>query len=350
MKKMSIKRIISSMLCFSIISVSMVSSVSAIELGNLNTNPIGGIEKSVNNTTRHSLLDNTIRLNTTRNLNLFNQFWTDFGFYRRQDGRYFLCNMANGIYYDYADIGKSDLLHAKTTFVFRYSDNRVYKKLKFEVGTRMRDVAFELFQISIRIGESVQVIINNSATRDLSVNGFINNNLTGADYSYNIGSNYSNNIAFRLEEEGLYAQYVDQNILPDGNYSIQSYKNQAKSLSVIKGDMSVKAINTNVYDTQQQFNITYDNVKKAYRIKNLNTNDYLSWNSSKGDDVIHFDDGVEYNDQLWYLKFNPSTGGYSLVNAYNFDKFLNLDSNNTNISVAYKRGNTSQQFIFNKID
>ncbi len=345
------KKIISSILCLSIVCISMAGPVSAIELRNLDTNSIStrGIERNVDSINNYSLQENTIRLNTTRHLNLFNQFWTGFGFVQRADGRYFLKNISNGIYYDYTQINPSDLLHARTTFIFRNSDNEVYSKLDFRIGTRMKDLAFELFKISSRMGDSIQIIINDSATRDASITGFINNNLSSVNYEYNLSPNNSRHTAFRLDEAGLYAQYIDQDILPDGNYNIRSDKKQNKSLSVIKGNNSVKAVSTNIEDTQQQFNLTYDNVMKAYRIKNLNTGDYLSWNSTMGDDVIHFGGG-DYYDQLWYLKYNPFSESYALVNAHNFYKFLNLDSNESNISVAYERGNTNQQFIFDKIN
>ncbi|MDK2802355.1 MAG: RICIN domain-containing protein [Oscillospiraceae bacterium] len=83
---------------------------------------------------------------------------------------------------------------------------------------------------------------------------------------------------------------------------------------------------------EKQFNITYDNVKKAYRIKNLYTNDYLTWTSNQNNDVIHFGNG-DYADQLWYLKKQSSANIYSLVNAHNTYRFLNLHSGEINISI-----------------
>ncbi len=352
MKKMSTKRILSSLLCFSIASILTVTSVSAIELKPIDSSSISNrmnlIEMS-NSTHPNSIQNNTIRLNSVRNGNYFNQFWTDFGFYKYPDGTYRLKNLYNGIFYDFYEINSGDTIYRDTVFIFRNSDGQIYRSDSFRMGTKMSYAAAIFQLIELNQGDSVQIITSGDLGRHGAIGGYVNNNLSNLDFGYKLDAHNSRKFQFRVQEDGLYAEYIEQSRIPDGNYMIETAEDSNKALTVIQENNSIKVSSKGMYDGKQKFNLTYDNVKKAYRIKSLYSNDYLSWNSNQNNDVIHFGGG-DYADQLWYLVKQKNTDNYTLVNALNTNRILNLDSNKTNISVAADRDSILQKFTFTKIE
>ncbi len=344
MKRKSIKKIITSLLCFSIVSVLLVNSVSVLAVGN---NILE--DSSIANKNSNSIQDNTIRINTIRNGDTSNQFFTDFGFSKNADGTYRFRNKQNGIFNDSSQINIGDTLYTNTMFTFRNSNGEVYESHSFHSGMKLFFIAQILQQIIIKESDSIQIINNDKSEKQVEIGGNVNNNLTETDYSYGLSSFNSNNFKFTIKQDGLYAEYINQNIIPDGNYMIESVQSPNKFVTIVPGKDSVEASDRGDLYEEKQFNITYDNVKKVYRIKNLYTNDYLTWNSSHNNDVIHFGTGI-YFDQLWYLKKQSGTNIYSFVNAHNLDRFLNLDSDKINISVASERNNNSQKFKLIKLD
>lgn len=102
----------------------------------------------------------------------------------------------------------------------------------------------------------------------------------------------------------------------------------------------------------QIFTLQYDDLNKAYRIKLKNSNNVLHWNKNSGNDVIAGTDvsGTDTvaGERLWYLH-DTGNGTYRISSARNPSKFLNLDANYTNISVANERNNIKQQFKFVKV-
>ncbi|MDK2802850.1 MAG: ricin-type beta-trefoil lectin domain protein [Oscillospiraceae bacterium] len=352
MKKMSTKRILSSLLCFSIASLLTVTSVSAIELKPIDNSSVFNRMSMVempNATQPNSIQNNTIRINSVRNGNYFKQFWTDFGFFKYPDGTYRLKNIYNGIFYEFYQINSADTIFKETVFTFRNSKGEIYKTEAFKMGTKMSYAAAVLQLVELKQGDSIQILPLGDLGRNLAIGGYVNNNLSNVDYGYILDSYYGRRFSFRVEEDGLYNQYIDQTRIPDGNYMIETAENANKALTIISEDNSIKVAGKDMHDGKQQFNLTYDNVKKGYRIKNLYSNEYLSWNSTKGNDVIHFGGG-DYSDQLWYLRKETNTNNYTLVNALNVDLYLNLDSNKTNISVASNRYSILQKFTFTKIE
>lgn len=142
---------------------------------------------------------------------------------------------------------------------------------------------------------------------------------------------------FRVEEEGLYAQYKNQVKIPDGEYIIETAENENR---VIESEGNKVEVNNYSGAARQKFSFIYDNKHKAYKIKG--DNGVFSLFNQNGQDVMNYQDN-NTNDQFWYLE-DAGDGKYRLINASNILKRLNLDANNKNISIAERRHNIKQEF------
>ncbi|SQC85148.1 hemagglutinin component HA33 [Clostridium perfringens] len=142
---------------------------------------------------------------------------------------------------------------------------------------------------------------------------------------------------FRVEEDGLYAQYKNQVKIPDGEYIIKTAENE--NIVIESGGVKVET-NNYIGTNNQKFSFIYDNKHKAYKIKG--NNGVLSLFNKNGSDVMSYQDSST-NDQFWYLE-DVGNSKYRFINASSIFKRLNLDSNNKNISIAERRYNIKQEF------
>jgi len=150
---------------------------------------------------------------------------------------------------------------------------------------------------------------------------------------------------FRPRKDGLYAEYLSHSRLEDGEYYIEVNDDSNKVLDTLSGNN----IEANNYipsgNTQtQKVILEFDEKNYATTIKFARNNKYLTWDKANGYNVVAADKMTngDIGQQYWYL-VESGNGTYNIVSARDHDRYLNLDSNNKNISVSNNRNNTNKQ-------
>lgn len=156
-------------------------------------------------------------------------------------------------------------------------------------------------------------------------------------------SENTNKWRFRVRKDGLYAEYLEQTRLPDGEYYIETADSSNRVLDVLSGNNA----GTNDYNPNsksQKVTLEFDEVNYATRIKFNGVNKYLRWDKKNGNDVIASDKMTsgDIGEQYWHLVDNGN-GTYRIVSARYHVNYLNLDANNTNISVSDNKNNAKKQ-------
>lgn len=293
----------------------------------------------------------------------FKQEWVEFKFVPQGNGTAKLKYYSNGKILNPSDVNQNLTLYANTLF----KTSNIYgheNYTLFERGQRMYNVAEILesftftygaddFQIrplallypdtpvlgrSIKDFESDYGIIYDEGFSGVRIEGPILSNLGNRNVNDDLRfSKRSKLYKFRVEKEGLHAQYKDQVKIPDGKYVIETYENTSKA---VQANSSKVEIGDYIGLNTQRWSFEYDNVRKAYKIKS--DIGVLSLANNVGADVICRLDKNE-NDQFWYIE-DAGNGNYRLINASNVTDRLNLDANNKNISIADNRKNNKQLF------
>jgi hypothetical protein len=180
-----------------------------------------------------------------------------------------------------------------------------------------------------------------------SIGGEIKGNLGKTSFEQVLSSSEGSlEWRFRVREDGVYAEYENQDKLPDGEYIIEMPNSSNRVLDVLSGD-NVGSNNYVSSSNTQKVYLEYDKVNAAYRIKS-SRGKYATWDKANGYDVRWSNkmSGEDVGQQCWYLK-KLDSGYYNIISSRHSDRYLNLDSNNTNISVSNNKNNRhKQQFKF----
>lgn len=293
----------------------------------------------------------------------FKQEWVEFKFVPQGNGTAKLKYYSNGKILNPSDVNPNLTLysatHLSTSNIYGYQKNILFKR-----GQKMYNVAeilesfiftygaddFQLrplvllYPVVPPLGRSTEDsqsnynMIYDEGFSGVKIEGPILSNLGNRDVNDDLRfSKRSDLYKFRVEKEGLHAQYKYQVKIPDGEYVIETYEDTSKSVQANGSNVEIGdyiGLNT------QKWRFEYDNVRKAYKIKsNIGV---LSLANKVGADVICRLDKNE-NDQFWYIE-DAGNGNYRLINASNVTDRLNLDANNKNISIADNRNNNKQLF------
>lgn len=296
----------------------------------------------------HSLNDNVVRLDVYKYDNTWGNvgsFWGDFKFLDMGDGSVRLRPTSGGNIVDPSSINSNIYLSSTTTFKYIDNNGYVYKSRTFMAGHSIRELAQEMGSVKLRYGlDRLQIITDiPGATKRLAILGTINNNLDNYDYANVIRPERSKSYRFRIERDGLYAEYIDQVKISDGEYLIETGNNANRVLDKNDYNNIIRNIGVKNYSPNsesQKFRFEYDNKKSAYKIRI--GEQLLTWNSTSDNNVIYYyDDGAA--NQCWYLQ-KGDNGRYKIVSAKDTNRILNLDVDAKNISVAERRNNINQQF------
>lgn len=291
-----------------------------------------------------SLSNNTIKILTSYGGWNPTSFYQDFRFLDMGDGSVRLRPMQNNNFASPSDLPSSAVIEAPLTIKFIDNEGNVYWQKQFNALCLIKDLANEISNVKIRYGlDSIQIIpFGDTGSKKLAITGEVYSNLDNQNYGDVIRESTATRYQFRVEKDGLYAQYINQVRIPDKEYIIENVEDYSKVLDfdVIRNSIATSGYNPS--SINQRFKLEYDNTHKAYKIKLINHNTLLSWESGSGNDVISYPEGP-YSDQYWYLE-STSSGNHRLVSAHNIYKVLNLDADGYNISVANRNNTLKQEF------
>lgn len=279
--------------------------------------------------------------------------WVEFKFVPQGDGTAKLKYYSNGQILSPSDVNPKLTLYYNTQLklgnIYGYDGLGYYKR-----GQYMYDVARMLEALTFTYGvDNFQIIqvpptilppgpVNSRFAVDegiigARIEGTIHSNLGNRDFNDDLRFSGTRGLyQFRVERDGLYAQYKNQVRIPNGEYIIETAENANR---VIESQGST--VKTEEYRNlnNQKFKFEYDNRRKAYKIKgNAGVLSLLS----DGANVMNYTENNS-NDQFWYLE-DAGNGKYRLINASKIFKRLNLDANHSNISIAERRYNIKQEF------
>lgn len=267
-----------------------------------------------------------------------------FGFYDMGDGSVRLRAMANNSFIDPESLPTTAIV---PSCVIKFIDNTgaIYWEGNYTVFSySIKHIAKDISNVKLRYGlDSIQIIHENSYDqKNLKIFGTVKSNLEEIDFVNNIRKNTEENYSFRIERDGLYAQYMKQIRLPENReYIIETVEEPVKVLSQSFSHNAEVAIYKSLDSGRQTFNLIYDNKEKAYKIKTIWAS-VIYWETASGKSV-KISNGYVPEDAFWYLQ-RSDNNSYNLLSASNIGQFLNLDSNGVNISVAEKRNNIKQKF------
>ncbi|HAT4353124.1 TPA: ricin-type beta-trefoil lectin domain protein [Clostridium perfringens] len=216
---------------------------------------------------------------------------------------------------------------------YMYNVAEILENLTFTYGVdNFQIITHELLlpptPMNVRFGHNEGII-------GAKIEGTVHSNLGNRDFNDDLRFSGTRELyQFRIEKDGLYAQYKNQVKIPDGEYIIETAENINR---VVATDRGMVRTQDYVGLNNQKFIFEYDNKRQAYKIKG--NNGVLSL---VGEDVKFFND-IEANHQFWYIE-NVQYGKYRLINASDVVKRLNLDDDNSNISIARNSNNFKQEF------
>lgn len=233
---------------------------------------------------------------------------------------------------------------------------------KFDRATSMRSFGQYLESLTFTYNvDTIQIVRNPYMIPDFSTDGSpvytyhgkIHSNLQNQDFNMTFWSpENTSDWRFRIRKNGLYAEYIKQDKIPDGEYIIETAEYSNRVFDLLSGN-NIGVSNYMPNTTSQIFNVQYNDLYKAYMIKPKNSNKVLHWDKSNGNNVIA-GDNLTYSDdlageRLWYLH-NTGNGTYRISSARKQSNVLNVDANYSNISVTNNKNNKKQEFKFVKVD
>ncbi len=310
--------------------------------------------------TEDSIENNSIKFLAYRYPFDIKQEWVEFKFVDQGNNTAKLKLYANGKFISPNDLPENLALYHKRLFI-KFTNIYGYKgQTVVNRGTSMRWVAESLESLTFTYDvDTIQIVRYGFLIPDFDTEGYpmytyhgrLHSNLHNIDFNQAFGfAENTERWQFRVRKDGLYAEYLPQDRIPDGDYIIESAECSNRVLDVLSGN-NIGMSNYIPKTSSQIFTLQYDELRKAYKIKLKNKNQVLHWDKTNGKNVIATDDkgSEEIGEQFWYLK-DAGDGAYQIFNARNLYEFLNVDSNHTNVSVAKERNNLKQKFKFVKVD
>lgn len=238
-----------------------------------------------------------------------------------------------------------------------------HKGMLLNRATSMRSIAQYLESLTFTYGVDAFRIVKRPAVNPIDFDydgwftfgygGKIQGNLGNLDFNniFTFSEN-TNNWRFRVRKDGLYAENLNQSIL-EGEYYIEPVDHSNRVVDILSGNN----VGTNNYipnSESQKVILEFDELNYATKIRfgrKTRTDKYLRWDKANGNNVIASDEMTsgDIGQQYWYLVENGD-GTYNIISSRLSTRFLNLDTNNTNISVAQQRNNTKQKFRLVKVN
>jgi len=223
-------------------------------------------------------------------------------------------------------------------------------------ATNMRSIAEYLESLTFTYGVDALRIVKLPSVNiiDFDREGFftfgyggnIKGNLSNTDfYHYLTASQNTTECRFRVRKDGLYAEYLNQSRLEDGEYYIETVESSNRVLDTLSGwNVGTKNYIPSGNTQTQKVMLEFDEVNHGTTIKFVRNGKYLTWDKANGNNVVASDKMTsgDIGQQYWYLEENKD-GTYGIVSARQTNRYLNLDSNNENISVSNNRNNASKQ-------
>ncbi|WP_013942292.1 RICIN domain-containing protein [Clostridium perfringens] len=304
----------------------------------------------VNAETKDGISNNSIKLLAYNYPWDFKTQWIEFKFVPQGNGTAKLKYYSDGKILNTSDINPNLTLYYDTYLklgnIYGYDGVSIFKR-----GQYMYNVAQLLESLTFTYGvDNFQIITHSLLPPPTPMNarfghdegiigakieGTVHSNLGNRDFNDDLRFSGTRELyQFRVEKDGLYAQYKNQVKIPDGEYIIETVENINR---VVATDRGMVITQDYVGLNNQKFTFEYDNKRQAYKIKG--NNGVLSL---VGEDVKFFND-IEANHQFWYIE-NAQHGKYRLINASDVVKRLNLDADNSNISIARNNNNFKQEF------
>lgn len=288
-------------------------------------------ENSISPERNHSLQQNLIRISVNKGMG--NGYWADFKFVEQGDGTLRLKHVFDGRIYEPHEINENIDVGGPITIKFIDDAGNTYFERKYLSESTLRQLASDVGNVVIRYGlDHIQIIpYENTGRLRAAITGPVHQNFANEDFATVIRNNAGNAYKFRIERNGLHAHYINQTIIPDGNYTMEIHKT-GNIRFVVRPNAQTQPNNRRVYaemfnyldGAHRVWNFTYDHERNAYKIKSVSPdNQYLAWNSQKNHEVIVYPNIGEPSDQFWHLtKAGPNDNSYNIVNARN--KYMHL--------------------------
>ncbi|MGC5816169.1 hypothetical protein [Clostridium perfringens] len=286
-----------------------------------------------------ALENNKIRLRVTKDAS-FSDYWGEFGFVNVGNNEVKLRPIYNGKPVHYSEFPDNIQLNKPIGIKIINNNGEVYGSAEFIALNKVKDIARFLEAYNLKYGvDSIQIIPfydNNPFT----ITGNIKSNLNYYDYETKISKKQAQNFKFRVEPDGLYAEYIPQTVIPDGVYIIETGDNSNNVLSH-ENTTDLLSINFN-NSINQKFLLKYDKKNKAYKIISQK-NGYLLTCSEYGNKNIYMIHDNDFSGQLWYLQKLPN-GNYRIVSSLNTTNRITFNLNNNSVKSEYMKDDITQEF------
>lgn len=319
---------------------------------NLNVNVVKAVESidSINN--------NSIKLLAYEYPFDIKQKWIEFKFEDQGNNTAKLKCYVDGVRVEPMNLKPKLALYDRITFTLR-NIYGYYGGNAFNRATSMQIVATFLESLTFTYDvDTIQLIRYKTQDPNFSregdpvfkYEGTIHANHENRDFNMTFWeSKLSEDWQFRVRKDGLYAEYLMQDRVDDGTYIIESAEDPNQVLSLLPGN-NIGMSNYIPNNTSQQFTLEYDSWASAYKIKiGTSHRDLVQWDKNNGNNVVSSLIKPQCGEQFWYLH-DTADGYYKISSARQSTKYLNVDANNTNVSVTNNRNNLKQKFKLVKVN
>ncbi|MDO4534993.1 MAG: hypothetical protein Q4B63_04190, partial [Clostridium perfringens] len=224
--------------------------------------------KIVKAETRDGIGNNSIKLLAYAHPYDIKQEWIEFKFVPQGDETAKLKCYSNGKFIDPSEIKSNLALYHKTKFKI----TNIYgheETSEFVRGTSIVSIAQYLETLTFTYdADTIQVLpqayYENEGLTVAKFGGDINSTLREPDFNNDLRFSARRELyRFRVRRDGLYAEYVPQVTIPDGEYIIETAENANKVIETEKYD-----VRTGQYKSldNQKLQFQYDDLRKAYKV------------------------------------------------------------------------------------
>ncbi|XZJ61846.1 hypothetical protein ACSXEL_16250 (plasmid) [Clostridium perfringens] len=214
----------------------------------------------------------------------------------------------------------------------------VYGSTDFIALNRIKDISIFLEAYNLKYGvDSIQIILfydNNPFT----ITGNVKANLDYYDYETKISKKQAKDFKFRVESDGLYAEYIHQTVIPDDEYIIETSNNLNNVLSH-ENDTDLVSFSFND-SLNQKFLLKYDKKNKAYKIVSQKKG-FLLTCSEYGSKNIYMIYDNNFSGQIGYFQ-KLLNKNYRIVSSLNPTNRIAFNLDNNYIKTEYMNDDITQ--------